>query len=226
MSLLSNDLESISNANLICIEDAKLPKSMKDNPLLNLILIDKSTCLEDLFNEVQDILLNHFYFMQSSTALLNSIIRGKGLQYIIEIGSELLGNPVMLGDSNHRLLAYSKCDDVIDGAWTELRDTGYCNYEYTVKYDFKRCIEDTVNSQIPVIRDLGERSKVRRIFAKVVVDNMIVGHLAVLEHHKTFNEKDLEMTSFICDVIASKMLKNTHYNDSKKIMLEMLMDLN
>ena len=223
MSLLSSDLEIISNANLICIEDPALPKSMKDNPLLNLIMVDKITGLEDLFNEVQDILLNHFYFMQSSTALLNSIIRGKGLQYIIDIGSELLGNPVMLGDSNHRLLAYSRCDDVTDGAWTELRDTGYCSYEYTEKYDFKQPIEDAVNSPVPVIRDLGKESKVRRIFAKVVVDNMIMGHLAVLEHHKTFNEKDLEMTSFICDVIASEMLKNTHYNDSKKIMMEMLM---
>ncbi|SCP98215.1 PucR C-terminal helix-turn-helix domain-containing protein [Anaerobium acetethylicum] len=222
VSDLPEKTDGIQEAGLICIDDVPLPQAVRENPSLNLMLVDAEVPLYDLFNMVQDILLDSSYFIQSSAALLNSIIRGKGLQYIIEIGSELLGNPVMLGDSNHRVLAYSKCDDVTDGAWTELRDTGYSTYEYTVKYDFKRYIENSVKSRKPVIGDLGKVSRIRRIFSTVVVDGAVVGHLAVLEHNKPFTEKDLEITTFICDVLASEMQKNSNYRNSRKVILENL----
>lgn len=222
LSDLSGAFEEMLEGSFICIQDILVPKQLQPPTKINLILVDPASSLEGLFNEVQDILLDSYYFMRSSAALLNSIIQGRGLQYIMAIGSELLGNPLMLGDSNHRLLAYSKCDDVEDAAWNELKSMGYCTYDYTIKYDFKKWIEKSASSHTPVIGDLGPANPTKRIFATVNIDGKLVGHLAVLEHKKPFTEKDLEIVSFICDVLASEMQKNKHYFNARNIMLENL----
>lgn len=183
-------------------------------------VIDGEVSLSTLFNRVQEILEDSQALVRGSAALLNSIIQGRGLTYIMEIASQLLGNPVMLGDNNHRLLAYSWCNDVEDGAWNELRETGYCTYEYTEKYEFKTWVEKSSRSKIPVIGNLGEISRRNRIFAAVTIGDTIVGHFAVLEYRRDFLDKDLEIVSFICELISSEMQRNPQYLNSKNALLE------
>jgi sugar diacid utilization regulator len=208
--------------NLLCTEDTDIPAAFTKNKYLNLILADAEIDISQIFNDIQDIFMDSYFIMQSSAALFNTIIRGKGLQYIMEIGSGLLGNPIMMGDSNHRLLAYSKDDNIDDPAWIEFRDKGYCTYEYTKKYGFQRWIDEQVQSKTPIIGDLGAISKKRRIFSKIVIDDTIVGHFAVLENNKPFSQRDIEITSFICDVISAEMKKNSHFRNTRSVMLENL----
>lgn len=213
---------------LICsVEEIGVFKDkIMDQKSGNWCLLPEEVSVNELMNKIQDILSDLQSFTQSSAALLNSIIQGRGLAYIMEIASELLGNPVMLGDNNHRLLAYSRCDDVEDNAWNEFRNTGYCTYEYTIKYDFKPLVEKSARSKGPIIGNLGEISRMNRIFATVDVDDNIVGHLAVLEHRKPFKEKDLEVVTFICDLISTEMQKNSQYFDSRNVMLQnLILDL-
>ncbi|WP_180687915.1 PucR family transcriptional regulator [Trichococcus shcherbakoviae] len=222
-----DNLTENSNFLLICTyeQTSILKKKLKDSKSGNWCLLPEVS-LSVLFNRVQEILSNSLAFVQSSAVLFNSIIQGRGLKYIMEIASELLGNPVMLGDNNHRLLACSRCDDVDDNAWNEYRDTGYCTYEYTVKYDFKPWVEKSARSKGPVIGNLGEISNINRIFAIVKIGDAIVGNLAVLEHKRPFSEKDLEVVAFICDLISSEMQKNHQYFNSRKVMLEnLILDL-
>ena len=219
---LGDGIDAISEGNLICVEDTEAVLPVIESGELNLLLFEFSVSIEDIFNEVQDILLDSTYIMRSSASLLNSIIQGRGLQYIIKIGSELLGNPIMLGDSNFRILAYSQCDDVDDSAWIELRDTGYCTFEYTLKYDFKKLIEACTSSPEPIIGDLGQDNRTKRILAKIEVDGAIVAHLAVLEHRRLFTNKDIEMVSFLCDIISSEMQRNNRYLNIRNVLIENL----
>ena len=104
-----DNLTENSNFLLICTyeQTSILKKKLKDSKSGNWCLLPEVS-LSVLFNRVQEILSNSLAFVQSSAALFNSIIQGRGLTYIMEIASELLGNPVMLGDNNHRLLACSR----------------------------------------------------------------------------------------------------------------------
>lgn len=222
LSDLSDNLSGRDKINLLCTNDTEIPPVFSQNKYLNLILAEAEVDISEMFNEVQDILLDGYYFMQSSAALFNTIIRGKGLQYIMEIGSGLLGNPIILGDVNYRLLAYSKDDNINDPAWIEFRDKGYCSYDFTVKYGFEKWIEKEVESKAPVIGDLGSPIYKRRIFAKIVIGDAVVGHLAVLENNKPFSERDLEITSYICGVISAEMQKNRDILNTRGVMLENL----
>jgi len=222
------NLPESGNFLLICSDEemSAFKDKLQELKSGNWCLLPEKISLNELMNRVQDILSDAQSFAQSSVALINSIIQGRGVAYIVEIAGELLGNPVMLGDNNHRLLAYSRCEDVDDNAWNEFRNTGYCTYEYTVKYDFKSLVEKSTSSKDPIIGNLGEISRMNRIFATVKIEDKIVGHLAVLEHRKPFKEKDLEIVSFICDLISAEMQKNDQYFNSRNVMLEnLILDL-
>ncbi|MDF2889025.1 MAG: putative transcriptional regulator, PucR family [Lacrimispora sp.] len=177
-------------------------------PHANQVYIKPGITTEELLNYVTDILVDQYSLIERPAALFNTIIQGRGLPYIIDIASELLGNPVMLGDNNHRLLAASDFKEVDDLPWMEYRNMGFTTYEYTQKYNFKQWIEKTVQSRKAVIGSLGEGYKYKRIFCAIRLERRIVGHFAVLEYNRSFTDKDLEITEFICDVIADEIKNN------------------
>lgn len=175
---------------------------------INTIYIKPGITAGELLNCVTDILVDQYSLIERPAALFHTIIQGRGLPYIIDIASELLGNPVMLGDNNHRLLAASDFKEVDDLPWMEYRNMGFTTYEYTQKYNFKQWIEKTVQSEKAVIGSLGEGYKYKRIFCIIRLEQRIVGHLAVLEYNRSFTDKDLEITEFIRDVIADEIKNN------------------
>ena len=182
-----------------------IPNIVKQARHTNLVYIDPDIMTEELLNKVTDILVDQYSLIERPAALFHTIIQGRGLPYIIDIASELLGNPVMLGDNNHRLLAASDFKEIDDLPWMEYRNIGFTTYEYTQKYNFKQWIEKTVQGGKAVIGSLGDEYKYRRIFCVIRLERRIVGHLAVLEYNRSFTDKDLEITEFICDVIADEM---------------------
>lgn len=193
---------------LECPSNPDLSHMVKEDCHANVVYIQPGITTEELLNDITDILVDQYSLIERPAALFNTIIQGRGLPYIIDIASELLGNPVMLGDNNHRLLAASDFKEVDDLPWMEYRNMGFTTYEYTQKYNFNQWIEKTVQDKKAVIGSLGEGYKYRRIFCAIRLDRRIVGHFAVLESNRLFTEKDLEITEFICDVIANEIKNN------------------
>lgn len=175
----------------------------------NLIFCSPSLDLTLFVNRLSELFAGNYELVKRPAALFNTIIQGRGLSYILKIAGELLGNPVLLGDTNHRLLAASDYTDIDDASWTEFRNIGYSTYAYTQKYGFKYWIDQTVKSGKPIIGTLSESHTYRRIFAAVTIENHVVGHLAVLEYQRPFTEKDLEITEFLCTILASEI--RAHY---------------
>lgn len=165
---------------------------------------DKLDC-DDLSNKIQDLVMAKQALLARPAALFNTIVRGRGVPYILEIAGELLENPVLLGDGNHRLIGSSTFAPLDDEAWMEYRNTGFCTYEYTRKYKFEAFIEASVKENKAIIGDVNEQFKYRRIFATVVGANRVIGHLAVLEYNRPFTDKDKEICEFICEIIAGEM---------------------
>ena len=204
------------NVNLLCIADINiLPDTIMNNKAVNFIQVADCMDIIDLFNEVQDMLLDRQRFITSSATLLNSIIRGKGLQYIIEIAYELLGNPVVLVDSSYKLLACSRNIEVDDPLWNELVTQGYCSYNFISIFKSDKLIEKTAKSKAPIIIDWSVAEKIRRICAKITIGKKVIGHFAILEYNKPFKESDIELAALICDVISSEMQKYSHFRNLK-----------
>ncbi len=194
-------------------------------PNANVILIESSCLIYEVLNIISEMIAHNSEITAKPAAMFNTIIKGRGVQYIIDIASELLENPVLLGDANHRLLAASKFKEVDDAPWMEFRNIGYCTYDYTQRYGFKKWIETSVKTRKAVIGDLGDAFKYQRIFCTVNVEDRVFGHLAVLEYNRPFQEKDLEITEFICQTLASEMRNQYQVNTNDRMTSRLLLDI-
>ncbi|MGE5405907.1 MAG: hypothetical protein ACM3PP_13340, partial [Candidatus Saccharibacteria bacterium] len=106
----------IEGANLLLLGGDDLPEMPSDKGI-NLIHLRGDLDLELIFNEVQEILSADNEVASSAATLLNSIIQGRGLKYIIQIGAEILDKPVILIDTGFNILAYSDNKPLDEPMW-------------------------------------------------------------------------------------------------------------
>ncbi|ACB84607.1 PucR family transcriptional regulator [Natranaerobius thermophilus] len=221
-SMIPQDLYQIEGINLVVINDYEDLEFDNLNTKGDIIEVDEKAELFTLFNDVQNIFISINRYQESSAALLNSLIRGRGLNYIVKIGSQILGNPVILADSSYKLLAYYAENEVIDPVWKDLTTKGYCSHNFVNLFKRQKLIEKVAKSPEPILVKTGLAKDIRRYLGKILIDDKIVGHLGVLEYDQNFKEEDHEITKLLCDVISSEMQKNNLFRNFKGVMYESL----
>lgn len=218
-SVIKNRLQEYKNIGLLIIKDCDFDFSLLQ---VNTAIFPAETNIFQLFNSVQNIFSSNRKLIESSASLLNSLIKGKGFNYIVQVGSEILGNPVLLIDASSKLLAYSSNTNVNDSIWNDFITLGYGSYKYLSPYIKKGLVEELHNRQLPVIIDSSFKNNLRRIVGKVLVKNKIVGYVGVIENNQKFKDEDIYITSLLCDVIASEIQKNKNYENISELMYEYL----
>ena len=68
--------------------------------------------------------------LQNSADFLNALTSDRGLNYIINISSEVLQNPIILIDSCFKVLAHSDIKYITEPFWIRNINLGYCSYEF------------------------------------------------------------------------------------------------
>ena len=219
-SMIGKDAGTFKGFGLILIKDSDF------NPLeleAEVLLLPKETNLSKLFNNVLDVFHSKRKLVDSSAALLNSLIEGKGLNYIVEVGSEILGNPVLLVDATSKLLASSSSSSLDDNFWNELIAIGYGKDKTNNPYVQKGFVDKIRQMPDPIMFDPGSLHDLKRIVGKIEINNKIVGFIGVLENDQKLKEEDINIVRLLCDVIASEMQKSKLYENFTGVTHEFLL---
>ena len=104
-----------------------------------------------LFNSVQDILSSESRYLSGSAKLLESLVQGKGIQNVVDIGSMLLQKPMFVRDTSFKLLAHTKNVEIDDVVWNNVVKRGYHTYEDVKKMMRIRAFEQLNRSSAPVL---------------------------------------------------------------------------
>lgn len=192
------------------IKGRGIPAEQLSRCFTNYAFLNDNSDLFQFFNKVQDLIHREQRLVNSSSALLQSLIKGRGLQYIIDIGYRLLNNPILLVDTSYKLLAYTKNDDVDDPVWNELTSKGYCSYNMVSVFMKEGVVKKIADSIDPLLTDSGFSEKIHRIHGKIMLNNNLIGYLGVLECNQKFKQEDYRIISLLCDVISAQMQKNHH----------------
>lgn len=190
---------------LILINDCELDFSKLAG---NAAEFPPETDLAGLLNEVLDAIDAKRKIQNSSAALLYSILEGKGLNDIIQIGAEITGKPVSLVDYTGKLLAVSNQQEISE---IDLTPEGYLTQEtYSIfrTHNFTKKVNE---SPVPVLLDIDHPVIPRMIVGRISIQDKIVGHLAVMENDQSFEEEDLEIVKVLIDVIAAEVQRNDYY---------------
>lgn len=211
--------------NILCIGNGNLQAKYKKNSMINLIILNNDIDIFTIFNEMQEILISHQQFAANSAKLLDSLISGKGIEHIVNVGCEILGNPICILDLSFKLIASSKNIEVDDPIWIELLTKGYCSYEFVPMANIQKFIEVVHKSSSPIFMGK-DKFRIPRIISNIKVANKIVGYITSLECEKPFTRSDIDLIFLLCKVVSSEMQKSKFVQNIKGLRYEnFIMDL-
>ena len=135
-------------------------------------------------------LIYYYHFLQA-------LIGNKSAQEIIDIGFELLGNPIMLIDNDYKVIAYTHNISVEDPNWYRSQSSEYIALEVITSND--KFIQAR-KSRRPI--KYKERNKhFEAIYASILLDNKLIAYIVAPDHIKKFSDGDLEVVELIKNVL-------------------------
>ncbi|MBV7274342.1 helix-turn-helix domain-containing protein [Clostridium sp. PL3] len=219
--------------NIVCIADKTVSQKYTKMNNVNLLILRKNTNLTSLLIEILDYFTKEQERNQRLTRLLKAFTHGKDIQHIIDIGYEVIENPIFLIDTSFKLLAYTKDIKVADFQWNDLVENGYFRSELVFSFRIERAIEKVIKSTYPVLFEADKPSNISeakvesipalehsRIISNVIIDDKIVAYLCVVEYSRKFKHYDIELTEILCNAVSSEMRKSSFFSKTKGMMYE------
>lgn len=218
-SMLQKELKNIENSSFILINDNEL--SIKDFFInkLNIMEIKNSEDIFETYNEIRDFFIEDVELEHYNVTLLKAFITGNGLQYIVKVASEILGNPIILIDLSYKILAYSSIVDITDPLWSDNIKKGYCSYDFVIAVRKMKSVQSGLKSEDPY-EVMCNDSSILKLVSKVKIGSKHVGNIILLEHNRPFLLKDKKMLTLTSEILAEEMKKSNFNKNSSNVVYE------
>lgn len=164
--------------------------------------------------------LNNEFLAQNSLKLINVLASEGGLQRLVEIGYEMLGNPILIIDMSYKHIAHANDSKIIDDPiWNEVVHTGYTSLTSVNYYANNKFMDMLMRSQLPFFWS-DPYSKYPRIMSRVVIGGKPIAILSVVAHENPFKDPELELTALLSKAVAIELQKNKFVQYTQGLMHE------
>lgn len=143
---------------------------------------------------------------ECSIKLLQACQKGDTIQQLLDLGYQLLNNPLLLVDISLCFIAHSGGNDIEDEPlWEWTLSKGYVNKEYARSV----MTDDTQNDinegeEVLVIWETGLLNH-RQLVGRVLKNKRPLAYLKLLEYHHPITKCDEEILIMLCNVLAMNM---------------------
>lgn len=201
--------------NVVCLSD--IPLSFDINDKLNLIVVDPSLEITNIYNDINSYIINQAHINNNCTKLYDALLSGKGLQYIVNVATEVLENPIMVFNRAHKILAYSNTVVVNSPLWNEMTANGYGNFDHYKLYEeeFKKAEK----ADYPIIQNFDD---FHGLITKIKIGGKHVGYVSGPNYIRPFYENDFELMKLLSKLIAVELQKDNLISQTKGLMYEHL----
>jgi len=136
--------------------------------------------------------------------------QGKGLEYVLNIAYQILGNPIAIFDIAYNLLTNTENIVTDDSLWNELTATGKFCHDTVHFFNTELFISAVANADIVAFLK-SDKLKYDRINGKLFDNNNIqLGNMIVVACYKPFENKDYTLIETICEFLSVE-LQNSEY---------------
>lgn len=201
--------------NLLCIKDKDLPTQYIDNTHSRIILLDENTSLKSVYNDASQFLEDQYRKLTASKKMLECLVRGNSVQEIIDVGYELLGNPIQLMDTSLKTIAFTKDVKTDVPIWNDFVAFGKTSFEVLSNLINHVDFESILNSKDPKVYE-SDIFNFKWTGLPVYAKGMIIAHTTVFGFNKPFNDADLNILAELCNAISLTMQKSQLTLHSKK----------
>ncbi len=193
-SFLANSDFQNKDACIIVINDLETPLESSLLHLNTYIELNSGCDLFEKFNEINDIFNNE--------QKIHRIMECQELSEIAKKSSDLFENPIIIIDSNFRVLAHSSIESIRDSGWRENIEKGFCSYEYIAIVNAMKEIKESLHNTTPFLVNC-EISPIKRCVSKFFLHGRLGGYIVVLLENKELDEIDRENIVKISKITSS-----------------------
>jgi sugar diacid utilization regulator len=146
------------------------------------------------------------------------LVQAQTLQEIIDAARELIGNPLMLTDLTHKLLAISNETQINDPAWNEIMSLGGIPLDriqsertaaiYNVSMRESRPVLDEVSPNLTLVR------------TSIVCNAKLTGYLDVICYNHPVTPEDYDIIKLTASLLSFRMEKDLNYGNSPENVLD------
>ncbi len=155
----------------------------------------------------------------SSLKFFSALIDGSGIQEIVDVGYELLGNPITVIDASYKQLAITKYVESDNSSWKRAVQGDFLPYDELFRSETTEFFQKARNSRSPVLNK-PKNHEFEVLQSAIYNDNKLMGYLIIVSHKKPFEQKDMEIATLLTRVISLEMQKNRFYQHSEGLIYE------
>lgn len=239
--LLNQDISDWDEHTLYIGEFAHIRK-MPDKPIMLFCTDDSSFMLpkgsnccyifrEDmysLFNMAQSLIYTNLRAEGELLKLARIAIETKNPAQVINAAAVIMGNALILVDTNMQVILWSKNYAIADPLWAENVDKGHYSDEFIQKLRSNKQLRDWSKwaSETQFITLPGDKQ--RKLVARITRENHLVGALIMIEHHTSINDIHIQQLPLVGEILFDTFDLDTtseHFRESfYSAMLNNLLD--
>ena len=218
-SMFKVNMDKLTNACFILINDdhTMLEKHINNN--LKIIEINPNENILEIFNEVRAFFRRDIKYNQFKITLLESFLSGEGLCKIVTIASKLIGNPLIVIDLSFKVLASSPVENITDLLWMDNVKKGYCSYEFIAELTKLESLKKGRKTKRPFVVTC-PLSPIKKIAFKIQVNDKTIGNILLLECEKQIDPDDYNYLILISEIISKELGKKQFYKNTKNVLSE------
>lgn len=179
----------------------------------------------ELYHDVQCVFEESVTYLNKGSLFIDAFLQEKSIPELIEISSQLLGNPIMLTNSSFKILYMSKDQMVDDKVWIDAQNLGCCSAESIRYFKNDKASQMLFEGDKSFIYNTGLGKDMPRILKKLSSHHKTIGYFVVFEVNHKLEKNHLEMTDFLCDFLVLQMKHNSTEYTTDKIYENLIIDL-
>lgn len=150
------------------------------------------------------------------------IKKGKGIEYLMDEAYKILGNPLVMFDTDYNLISHNEGIVTDDPMWNEITVRGTFSNEKQMLFKEEGFIDAVANAKVIAFLS-SDRIKYDRISGKIFNrNNTHVANLVVMESSRPFNPDDTVIFEAVCELFSNEISTNEFYQNYEKTHQEAL----
>ncbi|CQR54007.1 PucR family transcriptional regulator [Paenibacillus riograndensis] len=223
-SMLPGNAANMENASLMLINDAELPVQEDVESSPNIIEFTAGEDVFEIYNQTRELFLEKAETEQAKATLLKAFAAGKGMDHIVSVAADILGNPVIVIDLSYKVLAYSD-SEITDPVWRDNLQKGYCSYDFIAAVQKMKSVQNGAKSGEPY-EVFCSGSAAAKMVARIKIGDKPVGNLILLGTERPVHPRDRDLAAFAGEMVAAELQKNSFYrNSAHAVYDELIYDL-
>ena len=192
---------------LLLVDDGTPIDALKSEADTTLLLLEQPAEIEDVFQAVEECFNQAVYVADCTAKLLQACRQNRGLQALLDLGYEMLGNPLLLVDISLCFVAHAGGNFVHDEPlWEWTLSKGYVTEEYVNSVMVEEGDRQVAQSD-SFIWEKGLLNHTQLV-GRVMRGNVPLAYLKLLAYHKPITDTDQKILGVLCGFLALEMPDN------------------